>query len=95
MVVNHDRYDNGHTDEGKAFAYLSDGVSPATVRKLLFENRYVRTFVADRKFDQGYFMESLCLDKDERLKPGPYRVDIYLHRNKLGSTEFFVTAGEP
>ena len=62
---------------------------------LFFKNQYVRTFVADKKFDQGYFAEPLRLDKDERLKPGPYRVDIYLHRNKLGSTEFVVTAGEP
>jgi hypothetical protein len=83
------------TDQLYACGYLETS-SPVRLGFLLFfENQYVRTFVADRKFDQGYFVESLCLDKDERLKPGLYRVDIYLYRNKLGSTEFFVTAGEP
>src|SRR5690606_32519536 len=83
------------TSQLYACGYLETS-SPVPLGFLLFfENQYVRTFVADRKFDQGYFVESLCLDKNESLKPGLYRVDIYLHRIKLGSTEFVVTAGEP
>jgi hypothetical protein len=79
------------TDQLYACGYLKTS-SPVRLGFLLFfENQYVRTFVADRKFDQGYFVESLRLDQDDRLKPGLYRVDIYLYRNKLGSTEFAVT----
>ena len=36
VVIGADKYDNGDTDEGKAFAYLSTGVSPATVRKYYY-----------------------------------------------------------
>src|SRR5690606_32468052 len=38
VIVGADRYDNGHYDEGKAFAYLSSGVPPATVRKYYYFN---------------------------------------------------------
>lgn len=78
-----------------ACGYLETS-SPVRLGFLLFrENQYARTFVADRKFDQGHFEEPILLKKNERLEPGLYRVDIYLHRNKLGSAEFVVTAGEP
>jgi RHS repeat-associated protein len=36
VIVGADRYDSGQTDEGKAFAYLSTRVSPATVRKFYY-----------------------------------------------------------
>ncbi len=36
VIVGPDRYDSGQTDEGKAFAYLLTGVSPATVRKYYY-----------------------------------------------------------
>ena len=38
VVIGADKYDNGQTDEGKAFAYLSTGAPPPTVRKFYYFN---------------------------------------------------------
>ena len=58
---------------------------------LFFEDEYVCTFVADRQFGQGYFVEPLCFEGDYTIQPGVYRIDIYYARNRLGSTEFVVS----
>lgn len=83
------------TEQIYACGYLETS-SPVRLGFLLFfENRYMCTFVADQKFDQGHFVKPLCVLNGDMLKPGLYRIDIYRGRNRLGSAEFKVTTKEP
>lgn len=83
------------TDQIYACGHLETSTPIRLAFLLFFEDQYLCTFVADQRFEQGYFLEPLCLPHDDKSKPGLYRIVIYHGRNRLGLAEFKLTAKEP